>query len=85
VDDPAIELAARVFERVVGRRPVFLRGGGTLPVLGEICAQGIPTVGTGFGLPDANVHSPNEHLRLEHLPLGIETAKELYRAFAALG
>jgi acetylornithine deacetylase/succinyl-diaminopimelate desuccinylase-like protein len=84
-DDPAIELAADVFERVVGRRPLFVRGGGTLPVLAELSAQGIPTVATGFGLPDGNVHSPNEQLRLEYLPLGIETAKELYRTFAALG
>ena len=83
--DRAIELAAGAFERVVGRRPIFVSGGGTLPVLAELCAQGIPSVGTGFGLPDAQVHSPNERLRLEYLPLGIETAKELYRAFAALG
>jgi hypothetical protein len=46
--------------------------------------RGIPTIVTGFGLPDAQVHSPNERLLAEYVPLGIAAARELYRALAEL-
>jgi acetylornithine deacetylase/succinyl-diaminopimelate desuccinylase-like protein len=84
-DSRAVALAQDVFEATVGRRPLLIRGGGTLPILPALCAKGIPTVVTGFGLLESNVHSPNERLRLDYVPLGVETAKQLYRAFAALG
>jgi acetylornithine deacetylase/succinyl-diaminopimelate desuccinylase-like protein len=83
-DSPAVELALGAFERTVGRRPLLIRGGGTLPILPLLCAKRIPTIVTGFGLVESNVHSPNERLLLDYVPVGIETAKELYRALAAL-
>ena len=46
--------------------------------------KGIPTIVTGFATPESSIHSPNERLLAEYLPLGIETAKELYRSLAAL-
>jgi hypothetical protein len=39
---------------------------------------------TGFALPDSNIHSPNERLLLEYLPLGVATARELFLGLAAL-
>ena len=42
--------------------------------------KSIPTILTGFDLPEGNIHSPNERLRVEHIPLGIEAAQELYRS-----
>jgi acetylornithine deacetylase/succinyl-diaminopimelate desuccinylase-like protein len=83
-DEPAIELAAGVFERVVGRRPLFVRSGGSLPLAAALAERGIPFVGTGFDLPEGNVHSPNERLLVEHVPLGVEVARGLLRAFAHL-
>ena len=47
-------------------------------------SSGIPAIVTGFGLPDSNIHSPNERLLAEHVPLGIAAARELLLAFAAL-
>jgi acetylornithine deacetylase/succinyl-diaminopimelate desuccinylase-like protein len=44
----------------------------------------VPTILTGFDLPEGNIHSPNERFRVEHIPLGVSAAQELYRAFAAL-
>jgi acetylornithine deacetylase/succinyl-diaminopimelate desuccinylase-like protein len=44
----------------------------------------IPTILTGFDLPDGNIHSPNERFRVEHIPLGVETAQELYKSLAEL-
>jgi acetylornithine deacetylase/succinyl-diaminopimelate desuccinylase-like protein len=83
-DAPAIRLAQDVFERVVGARPLLIRVGGTLPIVPALADKGIPTVITGFDLPEGNIHSPNERLRVDHIPLAVEAGKELFRAFAAL-
>jgi acetylornithine deacetylase/succinyl-diaminopimelate desuccinylase-like protein len=83
-DEPAVQLALGAFERVLGRRPLLARSGGTLPIVPALADRGIPTVLTGFGLPESNIHSPNERLLVEYVPLGVETAKELYRALAEL-
>ena len=79
-----IQLGLDAFEKVVGRRPALIRTGGTLPIVPALSDKGIPTVITGFGLPDSQIHSPNERLVAEYVPLGIAAARELYLAFAAL-
>ncbi len=84
-DAPAIRLAQDAFERSVGRRPLLVRAGGTLPIVPALSAKGIPTILTGVALPESNVHSPNERLREEDLARGIETARELFRSLAGLG
>jgi acetylornithine deacetylase/succinyl-diaminopimelate desuccinylase-like protein len=83
-DAPAIRLAQDAFEQVVGARPLLIRVGGTLPIVPPLAERGIPTVLTGFDLPEGNIHSPNERLRVEHIPLAVEAAQELYRRFAEL-
>jgi acetylornithine deacetylase/succinyl-diaminopimelate desuccinylase-like protein len=83
-DAPAVQLAQEAFVRTMGRRPLLVRSGGTLPIVPALVDKGIPTIVTGFGTPESSVHSPNERLLAEYLPLGIETAKELYRSLAAL-
>jgi acetylornithine deacetylase/succinyl-diaminopimelate desuccinylase-like protein len=83
-DAPAVQLALDAFEHTMGRRPLLVRSGGTLPIVPALVEKGIPTIVTGFGTPESNIHSPNERLLAEYLPLGIETAKELYRRLAAL-
>ena len=83
-DAPAIQLARDAFERVLGVRPALVRSGGTLPIVPALAQKGIPTVITGFGLPDSQVHSPNERLRAEYVPLGIAAARELFREFGHL-
>jgi acetylornithine deacetylase/succinyl-diaminopimelate desuccinylase-like protein len=83
-DAKAIRLGLDAFEKVLGRRPALIRTGGTLPIVPALSGKGIPTVITGFGLPDSQIHSPNERLVAEYVPLGIAAARELYLAFAAL-
>ena len=83
-DDPAIQLGQDAFERVIGRRPLLLRVGGSLPVMAALEEKGVPTILTGFDLPEGNIHSPNERFRVEHIPLGVEAAQELYRSLAKL-
>jgi acetylornithine deacetylase/succinyl-diaminopimelate desuccinylase-like protein len=83
-DSPAVQHGLAAFERTFGRRPLLVRSGGTLPIVPALADKGIPTIITGFALPESNIHSPNERLLGEYLPLGIETAKELYKELARL-
>ena len=52
------------------RRPLLVRSGGTLPIVPALVDKGIPTIITGFALPESNIHSPNERLLAEYVPLG---------------
>jgi acetylornithine deacetylase/succinyl-diaminopimelate desuccinylase-like protein len=83
-DEPAVQIALDAFEHVMGRRPLLARSGGTLPIVPELGKKGIPTILTGFVLPESNIHSPNERMLLEYLPLGVDVARELYTRLAAL-
>jgi acetylornithine deacetylase/succinyl-diaminopimelate desuccinylase-like protein len=83
-NDPALQLAADAFERACGTRPVFVRLGGTLPLLAVLAEQGVPTIVSGFALGADAFHAPNESYRLESLRLGELTARELYRSLADL-
>ena len=83
-DAPAVQRGQEAFERAMGRRPLLVRSGGTLPIVPALVDKGIPTIVTGFATAESNIHSPNERLLAEYLPLGIETAKELFRSFSTL-
>jgi acetylornithine deacetylase/succinyl-diaminopimelate desuccinylase-like protein len=83
-DAKAVQLGLSAFERVLGVRPALIRSGGTLPVVSAFADRGIATVITGFSLPDANIHSPNERMLVEYVPLGIAAASALFQEFAAL-
>jgi acetylornithine deacetylase/succinyl-diaminopimelate desuccinylase-like protein len=83
-DSPVVQLGLDAFERVVGRRPLLVRSGGTLPIVPALADKGIPTIVTGFALPDSNIHSPNENLLADYLPLGVRAAAELYKEFGKL-
>lgn len=84
-DADAIQLALDAFEQALGVRPLLVRSGGTLPIVPALADRGIPTVITGFDLPEGNVHSPNERMLLEYIPLGVEAARQLFIAFGRLG
>jgi len=83
-NEPALQLAAGAFERACGTAPAFVRLGGTLPLLSVLAEQGVPTIVSGFALGADAFHAPNESYRLESLRMGELTARELYRALAAL-
>ena len=84
-DSPAIRLGLDAFERALGVRPLLVRGGGSIPLVPALAEKGIPTVVTGFDLPEGNIHSPNERMLLEHLPLGVAAARELFKGYGGLG
>jgi acetylornithine deacetylase/succinyl-diaminopimelate desuccinylase-like protein len=63
---PATQALADALEQVWGVRPLYKREGGSVPVVGDMQKiLGVDSVLTGFGLPDDNLHAPNEKL---HLP-----------------
>jgi acetylornithine deacetylase/succinyl-diaminopimelate desuccinylase-like protein len=84
-DHAALAMGLDAFEHVLGVRPLLDRTGGAIPLVSALAARGVPTILTGFALNESNVHSPNERLPAEYLPLGVEVTCELYRRLAALG
>lgn len=83
-DEPAIQLGLEAFERVIGTRPLALRSGATLPILSALVERAIPTILTGFAVPDSNIHGPNERLPVEHIHVGLRAARELLLALGQL-
>jgi acetylornithine deacetylase/succinyl-diaminopimelate desuccinylase-like protein len=83
-DSRAVQLGLDAFEGALGVRPLLVRSGGTLPIVATLAQLGIPTIITGFSLPDAKIHSPNERLLVEYVDLGISASQALMQGFAAL-
>jgi acetylornithine deacetylase/succinyl-diaminopimelate desuccinylase-like protein len=83
VDNPYIRAATRALEEVWEQKTVFIRSGGSIPIVGDFAHHlGIPSVMMGFGLPDDNLHAPNEKFHLKNFRLGIES---LIRFFEEAG
>jgi acetylornithine deacetylase/succinyl-diaminopimelate desuccinylase-like protein len=73
-DQPAIHIAAQAFSEMLNAPTVFIRSGGSIPIVGDFAENlGIPTVLMGFGLPDDGLHSPNEKYRISNYYTGIMT------------
>jgi acetylornithine deacetylase/succinyl-diaminopimelate desuccinylase-like protein len=73
-DSSAVHAAQAALEEVWGKPSLFKREGGTVPVVGMIKELlGIDTLMLGFGLPDDNLHAPNEKFHLPNFYRGIET------------
>ncbi|PKO00697.1 MAG: dipeptidase [Chloroflexi bacterium HGW-Chloroflexi-4] len=71
---PETKALVKAFESIYGVKPVFKREGGSVPVTADMQELlGIDSVLTGFGLPDDNIHSPNERLHLPTWEKGILT------------
>ncbi len=64
-EHPSNQAARRVHLQLYGKEPYFVRSGGSIPVLNMFLnSLGAYTVNFAFGLPDENIHSPNEFWRL---------------------
>jgi acetylornithine deacetylase/succinyl-diaminopimelate desuccinylase-like protein len=81
-DDPVMHAAQRAIERATGVAPVTMRSGGSIPVMAALIARGTPTILSGFGTSEDNIHSPNERIRLRNLAWGMASAREIYRELA---
>ena len=72
---PEMAAAVEAYTKAWGKRPLFTRTGGTVPVVSMIRRMlSIPTILMGFGLPDDRLHSPNEKFALDNFYRGIEAS-----------
>jgi acetylornithine deacetylase/succinyl-diaminopimelate desuccinylase-like protein len=82
-DHPATQAMVRAIQKGFGKRPVFTRTGGTIPVVATFTRLlKVPSLLMGIGLPDENAHAPNEKLDLDNLHHGMLSAAHLWNELA---
>jgi acetylornithine deacetylase/succinyl-diaminopimelate desuccinylase-like protein len=84
-DTPAVQAASRAYQQVFGVEPIYTLEGGGIPVVNVF--QDVlhaPIVLMGFGLPDDNLHAPNEKFHLPNFYKGIRTSIAFLQEMAAL-
>ena len=83
-DHPAMLAASRAMQRAFGRKAVFVREGGSIPVVATFDKLlGVPCVLMGVGLQDDNLHAPNEKIDLDQFYRGIQAAVHLMEELGA--
>jgi acetylornithine deacetylase/succinyl-diaminopimelate desuccinylase-like protein len=82
-DNPYVQAATDAMHTVFGTDTLFVRGGGSIPIVGDFIRElKVPTLLMGFGLPDDNLHAPNEKFHLANFHRGIES---IIRFLASVG
>lgn len=83
-ESPAVQAAGRAIEQGFGTKPVFIREGGSIPVVTTFHeVLGLDTLLLGWGLPDDNTHSPNEKFCLADFHRGIKASAHLWNELAS--
>jgi succinyl-diaminopimelate desuccinylase len=86
LDSPFVAAAARAIEHGFGHAPVFIREGGSIPIVTAFKQQlGADSLLLGWGLDDDNAHSPNEKLCLADFHRGILASAQLWAELAGVG
>ncbi|MCS1407024.1 MAG: Succinyl-diaminopimelate desuccinylase [Verrucomicrobia subdivision 3 bacterium] len=84
-EGPQAGAALRALEQAFGRKPILMREGGAIPIVTEFKQiLKVNTLLLGLGLPDDNVHSPNEKVSLTALQKGMAMGAYLWRELGAL-
>jgi acetylornithine deacetylase/succinyl-diaminopimelate desuccinylase-like protein len=84
LDSPYIAAAQKAIERGFGKAPVFIREGGSIPIVTNFKEQlGVDTLLLGWGLDDDNTHSPNEKFCLADFHRGIKASAHLWNELAS--
>ena len=79
IDSPGVQAAAAALEKGFGKKPLYQREGGSIPIVVQFKEiLGLDTVLLGFGLPDENAHAPDEFLNLDNFFGGIRTVVHFY-------
>ena len=85
IDSKAYQAAAKAMEATFGKKPIPVRGGGSIPICSLFEKElGIKIVFMGFGLDSDNLHSPNEKFNLENFYKGIETIPYFHKYFSEM-
>ena len=84
IDSAAYKAAAKAIETSFGKKPIPVRGGGSIPICSLFEKElGLKIVFMGFGLDSDNLHSPNEKYDIFNFYKGIETIPYFHKYFAA--
>lgn len=85
IDSKASIAAAKAMESAFGKKTVFIREGGSIPIV-TVFAKKLkaPVVLMGLGLNTENLHSPNEHFDLNHFNLGIISSANFLNEFSTV-
>ncbi|WP_263351069.1 dipeptidase [Acidicapsa acidisoli] len=82
----AVQAASHAYRKAFGKPAVFIRSGGSIPVVHTFQnVLGIPAVLMGFGLPDDNIHGPNEKFHLPIFYKAVETCIWYFKLASTLG
>jgi acetylornithine deacetylase/succinyl-diaminopimelate desuccinylase-like protein len=83
---PAVGAAARALSEAFEREPVFMRSGGSIPIVDVVQRLfGVPVVLMGFALPGDGMHAPNERVNLPTLHRGTGACARFLELVAAAG
>ena len=83
LEDPAILAASKATSKAFGKKTVYTREGGSIPIVVEFVNQlKAPAVLMGLGLDSDNIHSPNEHFSLKSFELGIKSSAYFFDEFS---
>jgi acetylornithine deacetylase/succinyl-diaminopimelate desuccinylase-like protein len=84
IDSKAYQSAAKAIETTFGKKPIPVRGGGSIPICSILEKElGVKIVFMGFGLDSDNLHSPNEKFDLVNFYKGIETIPYFHKYFGS--
>ncbi len=85
IDSPAMDAAVEAMTKGFGKVPLFTREGGSIPVVSTFqTILNAPTILLGFGLPDENIHSPDEHFNLNNFYRGILSISHYYNELSKI-
>lgn len=85
INTPAMQAAITAYEKGWGKRPIFVREGGSIPIVTDFQRElGLPVILMGYGLNSDGAHGPNEHFSVEMFHKGIDTAIHFLHEVAAV-
>lgn len=83
LNDPATVAASKAMEKAFGKKTVYMREGGSVPIVTVFSKKlKAPVVLMGLGLNSENLHSPNEHFNLNHFKLGIMSSAYFIKEYS---
>jgi len=83
-DNHYVQAAKDAMKEVFGKNTVLIRSGGSIPVVADFEKHlHIPSVMMGFGLPDDNLHAPNEKFHIPNFYRGIESIIRFFQLLSS--
>lgn len=85
LEHPAVQAGMRAMQHGFGAHPAIIRSGGSIPPVATFQQTlGLPAVMVGVGLPDDQIHAPNERFNLDQYFRGVRTMARLWEEMAAV-